>query len=94
MNFKAPGMNGVLAPSSALIGIFGILMALAASMCCDAVAAQEQAAPAQLGVEEVVVSARRRDENLQQVPLSVSALSSDELAMRGITIRGARTSCL
>jgi iron complex outermembrane recepter protein len=85
MNFKAPGMNGVLAPSSALIGIFGILMALAASMCCDAVAAQEQAAPAQLGVEEVVVSARRRDENLQQVPLSVSALSSDELAMRGIT---------
>src|SRR5690606_4614591 len=34
-------------------------------------------------IEEVVVSARRRDENLQQVPIAVSALTGDQLEREG-----------
>ncbi|MEP6548353.1 MAG: TonB-dependent receptor [Gammaproteobacteria bacterium] len=35
-------------------------------------------------LEEIVVSARRREENLQQVPISIQALSGDTMAVRGI----------
>lgn len=34
-------------------------------------------------LEEVIVTARKRSENLQQVPLSVSAISAEELAING-----------
>tara|TARA_R110002073_G_scaffold66453_2_gene165820 strand:- start:3822 stop:6068 length:2247 start_codon:yes stop_codon:yes gene_type:complete len=37
------------------------------------------------GMEEVVVTARRRSENLQDVPLAVSALSGSDLDNRGAT---------
>lgn len=36
-------------------------------------------------LEEVVVTARKREESLQDAPLSVSAFSGDSLAIRGIT---------
>jgi iron complex outermembrane receptor protein len=36
------------------------------------------------GLEEVVVSARRREENLQDVPVSIVALSSEALELRGV----------
>ncbi len=35
-------------------------------------------------IEEIVVTARRREENLQQVPISITALSGPELAARQI----------
>jgi outer membrane receptor protein involved in Fe transport len=35
-------------------------------------------------LEEIVVSARKREESLQSVPLSVQAMSGDELARRGV----------
>jgi iron complex outermembrane receptor protein len=42
-------------------------------------------AQAQTGaLEEIVVTARRREERLQDVPMVVSAFSSDEIARRGI----------
>jgi iron complex outermembrane receptor protein len=37
-----------------------------------------------LAVEEVVVTAQRRSESLQEVPLAVTALTGEELAMRGL----------
>ncbi len=37
------------------------------------------------GIEEVVVTARRREESAQEVPIPISALSADRLASRGIT---------
>ncbi len=43
------------------------------------VSAQQRAA-----LEEVIVTAQKREENLQSVPLSISALSSAELEMRNI----------
>ncbi len=37
------------------------------------------------GIEEVIVSARKRDENIQDIPQSVLSFSSEELTKQGIT---------
>jgi iron complex outermembrane receptor protein len=34
---------------------------------------------------EIVVTAQKREENLQDVPISISAFSGDELEARGVT---------
>lgn len=39
---------------------------------------------AQMAIEEIVVSARKRDESLQEVPLSITAITSDTIADRGV----------
>src|SRR5688572_13688154 len=36
-------------------------------------------------IEEIVVSARRRDERLEDVPVSITALSADDLVNRDIS---------
>ena len=41
--------------------------------------------PDQKGLADIVVTAQRRSENLQRVPIAVTALSADTLATRGIT---------
>ena len=38
-----------------------------------------------LMLEEVIVSAQRRDQSLQDVPIAVTALSGDDLALRGMS---------
>ena len=43
------------------------------------------------GIEEIIVTAQRREENLQDVPLSVTAVSGDKLdaiSAGGVDIRG------
>jgi len=49
--------------------------------------AQEEQASGRLGslLEEIVVTARKREESLQDAPLSVTALSGESLEIRGIT---------
>ncbi len=44
---------------------------------------QDKSASA-VAVEEIVVTAQRRSENLQQVPVSVAAISANSLATRGL----------
>lgn len=39
------------------------------------------------GLEDIVVTARRREENLQEVPVAVTAFSSEAIAAKGITDR-------
>jgi iron complex outermembrane receptor protein len=38
-----------------------------------------------IGLEEIVVSARRRSEDEQKVPISIATLTADDLQVRGIT---------
>ena len=47
--------------------------------------AQTVAAAERSGLEEIVVTARRREENLQAVPISVTAMSGEQLAESGVT---------
>src|SRR5262245_50992467 len=47
-----------------------------------------QAAPAESGgggLEEVVVTARYREENLQQTPIAITAITAEEIQSRGFT---------
>lgn len=45
----------------------------------------QQQAQAQTGLEEIVVTAQRRSENVQNIPVSVSAFTVNELQRRNIT---------
>jgi iron complex outermembrane recepter protein len=47
--------------------------------------AADQAAADDGGLEEIVVTAQRRGENLQNVPLSITALTGDQLSNSGVT---------
>jgi iron complex outermembrane recepter protein len=47
-----------------------------------------QEAP-RVGLEEVVVTAQRREESLQDAPIAITALSEEQLELRGITDFGA-----
>jgi iron complex outermembrane receptor protein len=62
------------------------------ALCALPLAAHPQEAPpaepppeiAEAGIEEIVVTARKRAENLQDTPLAVSAISGEELANLGV----------
>ncbi len=47
--------------------------------------AQEAAAEDDGGLSEIIVTAQKREQNLQDVPAAVSAFSADDLASRGVT---------
>ncbi len=44
--------------------------------------------PANAQVEEVIVTTRKREENLQEVPIAVTALGAEQIARQGITDLG------
>src|ERR1700744_4044442 len=71
---------------SMMIG-FG-LTGLASAAGAQSVATTDQSAAGavsgQTGLDEIVVTAQRRKERLQDVPLSVSALSESDLANAGV----------
>src|SRR5215471_9941122 len=72
--------HGVVRCGTALSLVLGVLATGASH-------AQEQAAAAETapaGLQEVVVTATRREENLSRVPISVTALTQDALDSRGI----------
>jgi iron complex outermembrane recepter protein len=60
-----------------------LLLSVAATMAVPAAGAPVQPAGERLMLEEVVVTARRRAETLQEVPIAVTAFSGDALALRG-----------
>jgi iron complex outermembrane receptor protein len=65
---------------------FRSLLLLSASALASTAAAQTAAAPQSnsTAIAEVVVTAQRRSENLQNVPVSVTAVSADALERRGV----------
>ena len=70
-----------------------LLIALLASASATATTAHAQAAPeaagaeepAKTGLQDIVVTARKRTESLQNVPAAISAISAEELARRDVT---------
>src|SRR6202022_4709022 len=50
----------------------------------NAAPAQQPTEPAAAGLEEVVVTARRREENLQTVPMTVTAFSQEDIRHNSI----------
>ena len=72
--------------ATAMLACGGITFSNAATTGSSASTDEEKTAGTNSGVlEEVIVTARRRTEDIQQVPISISELSSDDLQMRSIT---------
>ncbi|AMN47990.1 hypothetical protein ACG33_12955 [Steroidobacter denitrificans] len=66
-------MQAGLAAGAAIAGFYGH----------EAVAQQQQFTAS--GIQEVIVTAQRREESLQDTPIAITAISAEELADRGIT---------
>jgi iron complex outermembrane recepter protein len=76
---------------STLTSSFAIAVASTSLFIAPAAYAQDEAAEEGPGLSEIVVTAQRREENLQDVPLSVTALRGDNLdavSAGGVDIRG------
>ncbi len=71
--------------SKPLVNVPGASMTLLALAAAGTVAPQAFAQTASFALEEVVVTATRRSESVQDVAMSISALSESDLASRGIT---------
>jgi iron complex outermembrane receptor protein len=71
-------------------GSLRLAAVVASTLAAATVGAQEEeAAPAaatetRAGIEEIIVTAQRKEEALQDVPLSVTAVSADSLVARGV----------
>jgi iron complex outermembrane recepter protein len=61
-----------------------LAVAIASVLSASAAAAQEVETRTAAGLEEIVVTAQKRSENLQDVPISMLALGSDTLEQHGI----------
>lgn len=73
-----------------IIGIIGVsYIALASQAITTSAAAQSEAQAAEAerpaGLEEIIVTAQRRAENLQRVPVSVTTLTADAISKSGVT---------
>ena len=64
--------------------LLGTAAPLAALLVTTTLHAQENATDGG-GIEEIIVTAQRREENLQNVPISVSAFTGDQLKAQGTT---------
>lgn len=75
--------KGVIMHRQSNLKLMGSTAAIAASLLATAASAQQAAADAL--ADEIVVTARRSSERLQEVPLAISTQSNEELLARGIT---------
>ena len=64
-----------LLPACAVLAVFGLVPGTVIAQ--DTEAAQDTDA---LSIEEVIVTAQRREQNLQDVPISISAFTADQIA--------------
>src|SRR5690606_41525641 len=65
---------------------FGASVLMLAAYTGPAAAQGQQAEASQVAtLEEIVVTAQRREEKLQEIPLSITAITASELETRGVT---------
>jgi iron complex outermembrane receptor protein len=82
MSFQNRNARAVL-HKGLLIGLLGTTCLAGSALAQQAPATTE--APAVSSLQEVVVTARRREERLQDVPVSIVAISNDQLTKQGVT---------
>jgi iron complex outermembrane receptor protein len=71
-----------LRPARGLVAVSAFALALPGFAQDAAPAAEPAAAPS--GIEEIVITSTKREENIQDVPIAVSAFTADDLLNRGI----------
>jgi outer membrane receptor for ferrienterochelin and colicin len=64
------------------LSLLGIPPAFAQGTSSTANADQDSSAP----LQEVVVSARHREESLQQTPIAITTITADDIQQRGFTV--------
>ena len=77
-------MNANYKVSSAVMAILSAHAGAAASAAAAAGSA-EQSGASSGGIEEVIVTAQRRTESVQDVPITIQALTGDTLAQLNVT---------
>ena len=87
-------MRAMLGACSSSRGAVAVRAAAVLAVCCSSAnlahadagpAAESSAAPAQgAGLEEIVVTATRREENISRVPVSLTAFSQDSIDQKGL----------
>jgi iron complex outermembrane receptor protein len=85
--FDRSRVGAALRLSSVSAAVSGILF-LAAAAAASAQQAPQAAAPTEVGgggLEEIVVTAERRSENIQNVPIAVTAFTAEALQQRNLT---------
>src|SRR5690606_18377744 len=73
-----------LASTALVMGAIGVMAAPAWAQ-DDAASAEASAAQAGGGVEEIIVTARKRQESVQDVPVAVAAISAQQIINRDVT---------
>src|SRR3546814_545397 len=70
----------------ALVGAFGMLpsLALAQSDSGPPTTSSTRTSPSAFGLEDIIVTARKREESLQKVPIAVTAITTEQLRERQI----------
>ncbi|WP_007687867.1 hypothetical protein [Sphingobium indicum] len=79
--------GGAKSSSRRIAGAASLLMASTAALCSPAFAQQsaaaDQSATPVNQIEDIVVTAQKRSENVQKVPIAISALGGEALTNRG-----------
>ncbi len=71
--------------SAFVIGVSSLALGMAVPAHAQDATAGDDAASQSEGIGEIIVTSQRREENLQDVPVSVSAFGADDLLARGTT---------
>ena len=76
--------RSVLATSIALLGC-AVTGAGAATSAATSATASEQEVAETGALQEVIVTSQKRAENLQEVPIAITAMNAEALAVHGVT---------